>query len=230
MFTDWLAAVGSLVVAIVAVFQDPIRSLITRPRLKVILTSKPPDFHKIVLARAKVLSVTGDVLQEAESADIYYFRIRVRNDGRRRAEYVEVFAAELSEKRADGGFDKMDSFMPMDLNWSYIDKPIMPAISRGMEKLCNLGSIIDPARRHRFPDHYNPDLSVDPATTTLSLDTQVKPNTKSHVLPPGTYRLKFLIGATQVQPIEKTLEITFSGEWHDDEKKMLAQGIGIKML
>ena len=46
----------------------------------------------------------------------------------------------------------------------------------------------------------------------------------------GKYRLVILVSAANTIPIEKTFEISLTGEWYDDEKKMLGEGIGIRLL
>ena len=72
--------------------------------------------------------------------------------------------------------------------------------------------------------------NVSPEKTILSLDTEVKANTLSHLLPFGKYRLVILVAAANAKPVEKTLEISLKGEWYDDEQRMLGEGIGIKLL
>ena len=108
--TDWLVATGTIVlalVAIIAIFQDKIRSWITRPKLDVTIDVKPPDCLKIPMVR---LSPEGESTVVAGS---YYFRFRVINRGNQKAESVEVFAAGLLKQQADDTFKEVDSFLPM---------------------------------------------------------------------------------------------------------------------
>ncbi|MBE3119640.1 MAG: hypothetical protein IMZ50_12915, partial [Candidatus Atribacteria bacterium] len=77
------------------------------------------------------------------------------------------------------------------------------------------------------------DLLRDPALagkTTLSLDLEVIPFTFSHILLPGTYRLKIIIGSTEVEPIMKYLEIRMIGTWHDNEAVFLGPCVSITLV
>lgn len=224
---DWIVAAGTVVmaaVAVIAIFQDKIRAWLMRPKLTVSIDVAPPDCHKTILAS---FDRQGQVI---DKADCYYFRLRVRNSGNQRAEMVEVFAAELSKRQADGSFKKMDSFLPMNFLWSHIRKPFRDAISPEMEKLCDLGHIIEPAKRSRFGTEDNPQLSVPTNQTIFSFDLEVQSFTMSHLIAPGTYRLALLVGAANAKPVRKTVEIVLTGDWYDDEARMLGEGIGIRML
>lgn len=131
MAPDSLMATGTLVLAastvllaIVAVFQDRIRAWVMQPRLDISVAGGPPDCHKTEMAPR----VGGQV------RPVYYLRFRVRNSGSRRAELVEVYAEELLRQQADGSFRRVDEFLPMNFLWSHIGQPILGGISPGMEK------------------------------------------------------------------------------------------------
>jgi len=224
---DWIVAAGTVVmavVAVVAVFQDKIRAWLTRPKLDVSISVSPPDCHKIPIVRY------GPEGEQSVIADGYYFRLRVTNSGNQRAELVEVFAAELSKRQADGTFKAVDSFLPMNLVWSHYHQVLFPAVSPEMYRHCDLAHVIHPQKRGQFPAEDNRWPNIPPEKTVLSLDTAVKPHTLSHLLPFGTYRLVVLIAAANAKPVKKILEISLTGDWYDDERKMLGEGIGIRLL
>ena len=225
--TDWLVAAGTIVlalVAIIAIFQDKIRAWLTRPKLDVSIEFKPPDCHKIPMVR---YSSEGKQVVEAES---YYFRFRVNNNGNQKAESVEVFAAGLLKQQADDMFKEVDSFLPMNLLWANCKKVFFPAISPFMYRHCDLGHIIDPQKRAQFQTEDKSWSNVSPEKTILSLDTEVKANTLCHLLPFGKYRLVILVAAANARPVKKTLEISLTGEWYDDQQRMLGEGVGIRLL
>jgi len=224
VITDWLIAIGTILLFLAAVFQDKIRAWLTRPKLSASIDVAPPDCHKTVL---KSFDRQGHVI---DAADCYYLRLRVGNSGNQRAEMVEVFASELSKRQVDGSFKRMDSFLPMNLVWSHIRRPFLDAISPGMEKLCDLGHIVEPEKRPRFGMEDNPQLGVPADQTIFSFDVATKSFTMSHLIPPGKYRLLLLIAAANTKPVSKTLEIVVTGNWYDDESRMLGEGIGIRML
>lgn len=87
-----MVAVGTLVLAVVAVFQDRIRSYLSRPNFLVSVRTEPPDCTSVPLS----LRQTGQRL-----GDAMYLRIWVENRGNTPARQVEVYAGELRRQQAD---------------------------------------------------------------------------------------------------------------------------------
>lgn len=235
MIPDWLSAIGTLLAVLaalfIAIFQDWLRTIFSRPRLEVSISLNPPYCHKVVkYFTYPPMSPDNPLYGKQYQADCYYFRLRIKNNGDVRAEHVEVYAAKLTKQVADGSFQLVESFTPMNLVWSNIRKAYLPAISPKMEKLCDLGHIIDPEKRKMDFEDNNPNLNVSPSETTFSFDVELISSTLGHVIEPGRYRLKLITGAANSKPIEKTLEINLTGKWYDDERKMLAEGISIAIL
>ena len=164
------------------------------------------------------------------TADVYYFRLRIQNSGRQKAESIEVFAAKLEKRRADGTFGPVDSFLPMNLLWSHYRQVFLPAISPETYKHCDLAHIIDPEERKSFPGEHRTWDNIPSESTLLSFDTVAKPYTQSYLVPMGTYRLKIVVAAANAGVVKKTLEITLTGDWYNDEQEMLGQGVGITIL
>jgi len=230
--TDWISAVGTLVmalVAIVAIFQDKIRAWLMRPRLRVSISVAPPDCQKTKM-RYSLPSPDVNAPARERMADVYYFRLRVSNSGNQKAESVEVFVAQLSRQQADGSFRVVDSFLPMNLVWAHLGGMLFPAIAPGTYKHCDLGYILDPQSRKMIPGEHTTWPNVPPDKTILTLDTVVKPYTLSYLLPFGTYHLVILVAAANAKAIKNTLEVRVTGDWYDDEREMLGQGIGIRLL
>jgi len=227
MITDWLLAAGTIVlalVAVIAIFQDKIRAWITRPKFDVSIEATPPDCLKIPIVHCDAEG------EQSVVADSYYLRFRVINRGNQKAESVEVFAAGLLKRQADDTFKELDSFLPMNLLWANYRKVFFPAISPGMYRHCDLAHIIDPKKRAQFRTEDKSWPNISHEKTILSLDTAVKPHTLSYLLPFGKYRLVILIAAANAKPVKKTLEISLTGEWFDDEQKMLGEGVGVRLL
>lgn len=256
--------IAAAVALLIAVFSDSLRALHTRPRLKVSLDFSPPDCHKITIrywfrkarsSAARKPQQGGDtstatvhassfgippepafVDARQEDVESYYFRLKIRNTGREKAESVEVFAARLLRRQADGSFKEVESFLPMNLTWAHYREVFLPAISPGTYKHCNLGHVIDPVKRVQIASVY-PSWAehiiwedVHPKETILSLDTAVKPRTKSHLLPPGTYRLAITVAAANARPVKEQFEIRLTGDWYKDEDIMLGEGVVVRKL
>lgn len=225
--TDWLMALGTIglfLVAIVGIFQDKIRTWLKHPNLNLSIAVSSPDCHKTTI---KKISPQGQVVAQA---DCYYFRMRIKNSGNQRAEFVEVFAKELLRQGADGVFRTEQSFLPMNLVWAYYKKPYLEAILPGMEKHCDLGYIINPPNRNQFPLQDNPALNVPLGNTIFSLDVVVKTFTLNHLIPPGTYRLVLQVAAANSNPTEVTLELALTGNWHANEQNMFDREISIRKI
>lgn len=223
---NWAAleAIGTLLAVIVALFWRDIRNWLRRPRLRILpIESGPPDWVKVPTKRRR--RADGKVLAEA---DTYYLRMRVKNEGLARAEEVEVFAARLV-KEQDGKSREVESFIPMNLEWAHRGA-VLPGLSPDMYRYCAIAAIFDPEKRPEFPpqDEQWPDVPQN--KTILSLRVATPTTAKGYLQPSGTYQLELELGAANARPEKKTLEITLSGAWYDDEDKMFSEGVGIRVL
>ena len=219
--TRWLVVAtfsAAFVALFIAIFGKWLRSLIFYPSLEIECNLVQPNCEK-----------TWRTRETGEKVECYFFRILVKNDGRAKAESIELLATELSKKHTDDNFHKIDSFIPMNLTWTHSFKAkYYPAISKGMFRHCDLGYILKPEDRHKFinEDHEK----FDKTQTIFGLELEVKPNSLQHLFGPGIYRLKVLIASSSTEPIERTIEIKHIGEWIDDSKKMFDEGIGLKLV
>jgi hypothetical protein len=222
----WAAieAIGTVSAVIVALFYRDIRDWIRRPRLVILpIESGPPDLVKVPTVRRRLDN--GKVIAETDS---YYVRMRVRNEGHMRAEEVEVFAAKLL-KEHNGEFREVESFIPMNLDWAHRGA-VLPGLSPDAYRYCAIAAVHDPKKRPDFPpqDEQWPDVPRN--KTILSLRVENPTTAKGYLQPFGTYRLELELGAANARPKKKTLEITVSGTWYDDEDEMFSKGVGIRLL
>ena len=95
-----------------------------------------------------------------------------------------------------------------------------------MGKHCDFGHILEPNFRSGLFPQRSPALPKE--ETVLELDLEVEPNTMSHLLPKGAYKIQVKIAATNALPTTKWWEINLTGNWYSDEGKMFSEGIGIK--
>jgi hypothetical protein len=227
---EWATAIGTIALAVMtflavlaAVFQDRIRSWIWRPELDLRILPQPPDCLKIPM--------TWPTQGGMSQADCYYLRVQVDNMGHQAAKKVELFLGEILEK-TPSGFARRQTFLPLNLLWANFREPTMflDHLSPHVPKHCDVAHIIDPAARTSIPGEDNPALGLISQQTALSLDLVVKPNTFSYLLPPGTYRLKLVLGAANAQPVTRWVEIVHSGQWFSNEQQMLSTGLQIRLL
>jgi hypothetical protein len=224
---QWVSAGTTFLAVLVALFKDEIIKWRRRPVLDVSTVLEPPHCHMTTLH----YTVPQAAIPYAE-AQCYYFRIWVENRGKTRADRVQVFVAKLFRRAADGAFKEDSHFLPMNLRWSHGAPSGGPevyaeGISPQMGKHCDLGHIIDPGHRIACGE----DLTgVSSTSTLLALDLEVRPNTLSHLLAPGTYRLALRIAAANSLPMTEVLEVTVTGKWFTDERKMFQDGIGLRVV
>jgi hypothetical protein len=224
---QWFAASATTAAVLVALFKDEFLKWRRRPILSVSVALEPPHCHSTILhyqAQRTALTFVA--------AQCYYFRIWISNEGKSRAEKVQVFAATLSRRVADGSFHTEKDFLPMNLRWSHGKGPnespeiYAEGISPKMGKHCDLGHIVDPTCQAELSENLE---SVPVGNTILALDLEVAPNTRSHLLSPGTYLLELQIAGANCAPVVKKLELTITGKWFQDERKMFQDGIGLRV-
>lgn len=223
MSEQWIIAVCTAILAIVALLQDFIRSWLKTPSLEITTESRTPFCKKLLFIRQD---------SPDKKADGYAIRIRVKNVKpflrlKSRAEKVEVFALRLLKKQTNGSFQPVQEFEPRNLIWSHSFHPLTD-ISPEMERYCFIGRMVKPQNRHNFPDFDVETFPMD--ETCLRLDVDIARHTKEHVIPPGTYRIECLIGSANTKAVKKTFEIHISGEWFDNELKMYEKGLTIKTV
>jgi hypothetical protein len=61
----------------------------------------------------------------------------------------------------------------------------------------------------------------------FQFDVAVIPNTGSHILLPGDYKIKIIFAANNLKPQRKIYNLIIKDIWTDDEKEMLTKNISI---
>jgi len=209
-----LAAGATLLAVLVALFRESFFLWWRRPQLTATIRPEPPDCNK-----SQVRLSTGMV-------SAYYFRLWVKNIGRSTATGVQVFAAQLQRRHADGTFRREQRFLPMNLRWSHTGVVFSDRIAPQMGQHCELGIV--------FPLNATDPMIIRPAKlpsgkTHFQLETEVRPFTGNSSLEPGTYLLRVLVAASNATPRAFNLAISVLGDWYDDEAEMLSKGVGVKV-
>lgn len=216
---DWLVAAGTLVLAAVAVFQETIRAWFYHPAFQVSIKTEPPDCVAVPFTRTDGTFVANSI----------YLRLWVENIGNATARNAEVYAKELCRKRADGTWERVGTFPPMNLKWANLGAIYFPSIVPEMGKHCDIGHIVDPACRQLLREDA-PRLALTDQQTSLAFDLMVAPNHRGHIIGPGEYQLEILVAAENVRPIKRTLTIFLRGTWDADETRMLRDGVGVTIV
>lgn len=224
----WTGSIATLLAVIIALFKEEFVRLWRRPKLEARVRLAAPDCHKTEMTLYDKNS--GTII---ERSDCYYLRLWIENIGNQRAAKVQVFASRLFRRHADGSFVEDKSFLPMNLRWAHSQPSLLgpeifaEGISPQMGRHCDLGHILDPNKRTKFGINLS---SVQSAKTILELDLEIAPNTLTHLIPPGIYRIELKLAAANLEPTTTTIEINHTGEWYSDENKMFSDGIGMREI
>jgi len=215
-WTVWVSLFGvfvALLLGVVGIFQDWIRSRFRKPNLNVSIKVAPPDCHKTSFYRSDV---------DRKVCDTYYFRFRVENTGNFYAEDVEAMITEVYRKEGEQ-YEKVTEFLPLNLVWSHYRQITIPKIQPKLFKHLDLGYIIKP--ENEYLTRFN--ITTQP-NVIFELDVAVRPNTGSHILIPGDYKIKIVFAANNHRPVEKIYILTIKDIWNDDEQEMLNKNVSIK--
>lgn len=225
---QWAGATATFLAVLVALFKDEMLRCWRKPNLTVSVALVPPNCHKTTLTYAvRKTPVTYG------SADCYYLRVWVANEGKTRAERVQVFASKLFRRGADGSFKEVEAFLPMNLRWAHGHQAsggpeiFAEGISPEMGKHCDLGHVVDPKFRKDAGDDL-PGVAAD--HTILALDLEVQPATLTHLIPPGVYRLELRVAAANCAPVTEAIELTITGKWFEDQTQMFSDGLGLRAI
>ena len=64
----------------------------------------------------------------------------------------------------------------------------------------------------------------------FELDVAVRPNTGSHILLPGDYKIKIVFAGNNLEPIEKFYRLEIEDAWSDNEKEMLTKNVSVEEI
>jgi len=222
--TDWLQAIGTVGAVIIALFfffWERIREWYKKPRLKISLQFRPPDCHFLVTnLEAKR---NGKII----NPKAYYFRLTVSNNGRSSAKDLEAIVSKM-ELKSGHSWETYPQFLSTSLKWTHISEQYLPMILSKTEKKLDLGHIIDPAFRNDFREEQN--LSLNNIADTHALfhfETFMQPSNGYNNIPPGEYKFKITVGATNCPPISSTIHLLFTGKWNNQEDLMLPKEINL---
>jgi hypothetical protein len=136
-----------------------------------------------------------------------------------------VFIRRLLRQHADGTFREEPQFLPMNLKWSHTGEVFASGISPRMGQFCDVGHIVHPNNTNTAGHAVD---GLPAGTTVMCLNVEAATNTRTHLLTPSAYRLELLVGAANVTPISKTVEIQLTGRWFDETDRMFADGVGFR--
>jgi hypothetical protein len=195
-----LVASATLVLAVIAVFQERLRRRQYRPRVTV--TRDEPLYTPWA---------AGGVIR----GTVLFLRLRAVNEGNDPAREVEVSVTEVGERQAAGEYRRIRrGDYPKALVWSNTDRLTrLPFLHHGTEKLADVGHVHDPALRVHFDVSEEPPNAVLDGTAVLALEVAPQPLNCSHVFPSAAYRLHVVVSASNIEPVHVTVDVELTGTW-----------------
>jgi len=196
-----ILAIITLLALLVAFFQESIKKLLSRAKIKISINKFPPDCHQILLTNQQTGKPVGYTI---------YSRIRLANKSKiNTSEDTEVFIAHFW-KIVNGEKEEVKTFLPMNLKWSHTHE-IKTNILPDFYRYCDFGS---------FRKRNNGDV-------ILLIDTIVQPNPVSggklpNLIEAGDYEFEIVVSGKNIKPQKKVYNLSFENEWKENEEEMLS--------
>ncbi len=173
---DWLAAIGTFLAVIVALFAAKIEQLWRgKPNLALIdeqVVVLPPDNE----GKAMII-------------------LPIENIGTYLAENAEVFIKAVSRRSTSGSYKRDETIVPMSLRWyhSESNKPdIFTTIAPKLQRYCILGALKIAVKEQKSQSN--------DSTAFFELWTEYKRSQNANELPPGCYQIDLLLAANGMSP------------------------------
>jgi hypothetical protein len=137
-------------------------------------------------------------------------------------EEIEVMAKELHQKCINGRYTKVLNFLSINLKWAHNNVVTMPKIQPKLFKHCDFGHIVETSSSlgNQYLTAYG--LNTN-ANVIMILDTFIEPNTGSHVLLPGEYRINIVFAANWYK-------LKIVDAWSSNEQLMLSTNVFISKI
>lgn len=223
---QWLGALATLCAVGVALFKEKLLGKMHMAKLTARILLEPPDSFKEIY-KYRIRSSTQE-----KQTNRYMFRFWITNQGSfNSAKNVQVFLDRLEKLSADSRtYIPIADFLPMNLVWSHTEgRTFLEEISaNGMGRHCDFGHILNPSAYKDIHDMEIP--KVFSGKAVFMLDVEFKHFNKFYLLDPGTYKLYIIIAGQNALPVSKTVEISFTGDWHEDQSIMFRDGIRINIM
>ena len=129
-----LAALGTIAVAVLAIWGDKVRGALAGPKLTLALRD-----------------VRGNLTTRANQKRTIYYHLKVTNHRRwSPAKFVRVLVTAIEKKRADGTFFPEPLVAPLQLTWAYPGfHELLPTIA--VQDICDLGFLDEDSQRFMLP-------------------------------------------------------------------------------
>lgn len=219
--SDWVLVGSTIVLGAIAIlgptFADRFRSWLLSPDLRVSALTAPPDCHKTSM-------VWRHSASQAAKHPIYYYRLRVKNEGKTQARRCEVLLEGLEIADAAGRFVPFSNFTPVRLRW---DSKATDFTDINPERwfFCNVFTVpFETVQSEASAAGFYVDLQgATPPTVGVVLEVESVYFVQPNRLPPGKYRLGVAVHSENAPTSRSFVEISWSGHWRDEQTDMFRE-------
>jgi len=186
-----IMALGTIMVAILAVFGEQIRARFVGPKLTISLNN-----------------IQGELVRLEPNKQAIYYHLKIENHGRSVARNVRILCYQVSKRRPDGSFDLEKMTAPEQLTWRWSH---LYGTLRNIPQhhVGELGAICDLGYVHEGSDRF--ELSVYAKTESFP----------GHLMTNEAMRLKLTVSADNFETKDSyDLEISWDERWTADLNEM----------
>ena len=206
---QWFAIVVTL---FLAVFGEKIRKSIFKSKVDLEFKLIKPNCHKTVLNS-----------QDGSVVPCYYLRIKVKSLNKIKAQNLELMLTRKSQKVGDEFTEDRD-FLPLSLKWSHYGSVVLSHIPEELFRFCDFSRVCDRNYANSMIKYldasFSKKLNESDLNVLLDLETEVKPNTGSSFIFPGTYRFELVLTGENIKKVKKVFQLKLANSWEEQEEKM----------
>jgi hypothetical protein len=164
-----------------------------------------------------------------EAGLTHWFRLWITNSSETWQSHVVQVVAYRAFKVSNGALESVPGFVHSHLIWSYdLDQHEKVEIAASMGRSCDIGFVPKVTAAPRHTAHVKPG-TVGNESRPFVLHTRVQPSSRFNQLLPGTYKIELAIITDGFPPEMYTLDISWTGTWHEEIAKVLERDLAISL-
>ena len=201
----------ALLVALLGIFQDPLRLRLIGPRLKVQFDMSEPFVGTAVIRES----------QKTSPEKGFFFRVGVTNLGKSAAAKVSVLLTRLERYNEEARrYEVEEWFVPIELAWCHGIGSQLQSLNPHSTIYFDLGH----CERVEPEDETSNDFDSSTAKKFVLKTSRIDAREYGYVLADGQYQLRIQITAANAEPVEAWFHIRSLPGWSDNIENLIRDG------
>ncbi len=219
----WVTGIATILLALVAALQDLIRDALRKPRLVIKYRQQPPMFRR----SAKRFIAGNQVIMEP----CFDIHLLLANEGKGQARRVEAYLMAIWQyDYSDGMMKPLADFWPVRLRYDSKGTRRINVIPMSQPEYWNSAYIPSPQlATHLKGEEFVDVPGAEGDWIRVHLDVLDHPFYQPNMLVPGRRTLKVSVYSENARRVDAFLDIRWTGEWQDDNKRML-ENVTVSLL